>query len=392
MELLGQIMDSKNTLVRLGKDSYNLLEAFLSAIRGTPMFKYTFKHGKKENREFSISTDLQSFQWKPANSNRNIRKHSISDIAGITPGNSEFDCKNHHEIKQDPENFCFTIHLKDRPVNVVAINQKQRDMWLACLNYLTKADKISAVDEIMIVDTQFNEAHSRIVREFQSCEKDVMKSTDSFMLVDPEVTKMKKKMKELEKNNSRLQKELFEINSKADKEFIVGDELKKEIKTKEKTEKKLQGQIEMLRLNYENNERDFTQKILNFEEKLSQKDSKLLEVQSEYDEFKKQIKESFNRTLVQKVQQYRESKEVLCSYVNFLKERLETIEKEVALWQAVVHTHVLPIYQSKKAGKTPQFKQVLEFALDMMERKFLTDRSQSQFMSLLAEARKNAKS
>jgi hypothetical protein len=185
---------------------------------------------------------------------------------------------------------------------------------------------------------------------------------------------------------------LFEINSKADKEFIVGDELKKEIKTKEKTEKKLQGQIEMLRLNYENNERDFTQKILNFEEKLSQKDSKLLEVQSEYDEFKKQIKESFNRTLVQKVQQYRESKEVLCSYVNFLKERLETIEKEVALWQAVVHTHVLPIYQSKKAGKTPQFKQVLEFALDMMERKFLTDRSQSQFMSLLAEARKNAKS
>ena len=147
----------------------------------------------------------------------------------------------------------------------------------------------------------------------------------------------------------------------------------------------------MLNLQLENMESDFSQKILNFEEKLGQKDNKLIELQNEYDEFKKQIKESFNRTLVQKVQQYRESKEVMCSYVNFLKEKLETIEKEVALWQAVVHTHVLPIYQSKKPGKPPLFKQVLEFALDTMERKFLTDRSQTQFMSLLTEARKNVK-
>ena len=95
---------------------------------------------------------------------------------------------------------------------------------------------------------------------------------------------------------------------------------------------------------------------------------------------------------MQKVQQYRESKEILCSYVNYLKERLETIEKEVALWQAVVHTHVLPIYQSKKTGKSPSFKQVLEFALDTMERKLLTDRSQTQFITLLTEARKNVKS
>jgi hypothetical protein len=51
----------------------------------------------------------------------------------------------------------------------------------------------------------------------------------------------------------------------------------------------------------------------------------------------------------------------------------------------------LPIYQSKKSGKPPQFKQVLEFALDTMERKLLTDRSQTQFMSLLIEARKNVK-
>lgn len=149
--------------------------------------------------------------------------------------------------------------------------------------------------------------------------------------------------------------------------------------------------MELLNLQFENLEKECTQKILNLEERLSQKDNHVLELQSEYDEFKKQIKESFNRTLVQKVQQYRESKEVMCSYVNFLKERLDTIEKEVALWQAVVHNHVLPIYQSKKPGKPPQFKQILEFALDNMERKLLTDRSQTQFMSLLTEARKNVK-
>ena len=142
---------------------------------------------------------------------------------------------------------------------------------------------------------------------------------------------LKKKIKDLEKNINKLQKENFEIRSKVDKEYKVEDELKKEIRTKEKSEKKIQSQLELLNLQFENLEKEHTQNILSFEEKLSLKDSKILELQTEYDEFKKQIKESFNRTLVQKVQQYRESKEVLCSYVNFLKDRLETIEKEVAL-------------------------------------------------------------
>ena len=368
-----------------------MFEACLNMIKGEIMDKYTYKHGKKQGKEFSLTSDFLHFQWRPANSTRNIRKFLISDILEVIPGNTEFNCKNNLDIKTDSDFLCLTIKLKERPVNIVASSCNQRDMWVNGLKYLMKGYKHNSQEEILRTDSLLNEIYLKLLEEFQNQnEKDIYKSNDSFIIQNKESAKLNKKIKELEKNNAKLTKEIFEINSKADAEFTA-DDLKKIIKTKEKSEKKLQKQLELLNLQLENMESDFSQKILNFEEKLGQKDNKLLELQNEYDEFKKQIKESFNRTLVQKVQQYRESKEVMCSYVNFLKEKLETIEKEVALWQAVVHTHVLPIYQSKKPGKPPLFKQVLEFALDTMERKFLTDRSQTQFMSLLTEARKNVK-
>lgn len=391
-ELLGQCMEYKDHVVRLGVEASNLLETFLCLLQGSVMDKYTYKHGKKEMKEFAISNDLKYFQWKPVGSSRNIRRFLITEIQEVTAGNSQFECRNHSEIKEDLEALCFTVRLKERPVNIVAKTTAQRDMWLLGLTHLAKGEKINYHETILKYDGLLTENFSKLDEELQNnIEKDIFKLSGSFMIDDNENFKLKKKLKELEKNNGRLTKELFEINSKADKEYGVEFELKKVIKGKEKTLKKLQSQLELLNLQFETLEKDCTHKILNFEEKLIQKDSQMHELQTEYDEFKKQIKENFNKTLVQKVQQYRESKEVMCSYVNFLKERLETIEKEVALWQAVIHSHVLPIYQSKKPGKPPQFKQVLEFALDTMERKLLTDRSQAQFMSLLAEARKNVK-
>jgi DNA repair exonuclease SbcCD ATPase subunit len=392
MEMLNQCMEYKNSIVELSIKACNLIETFKTMIKGTSMYKYAFKHGKKQGKEFSITSDFQYFQWKPMNSNRGIRKFLVSDITQITPGNSEFSCKNHQDIKLDSDSLCFTVHLKERPVNIVALNEKDKDLWVSGLKNLIKEDKTSLNDGILNYDYLFNELFPKIIEEFNGInEKDLFKSSESVVIEDYEVSKLKKKVKELEKNNIKLQKEIFEAKSKADKDFKTEDDLKKELRQKEKSEKKLQSKIEILSLQLETLEKEHTQKILNFEEKLTQKDSRLLELQGEYDEFKKQIKESFNKTLVQKVQQYRESKEVLGSYVNFLKDRLETIEKEVALWQAVVYTHVLPIYQSKNSGKTPQLKHVLEFALDTMERKLLTNRSQTQFMSLLTEARRNVK-
>lgn len=392
MEFLNTVLDLKNKLVSIAKESNQFLDSVTQLIKGSVLDKYTYKHGKKQSREFSVTTDLLYLQWRPENSSRKIRKYLLTDILEVSSGNSEFVCKNHHEIKQDSETFCFTVHLKDRPVNIVAPSQKIRDSWVNGLKTLIKQEKSNHIEEISQLDTLININLQKAKQELSNQDKSFIKSTESLNLEDSELAKLRKKLKDLEKSNFKLQKELNDLNSKADKEVEVEGVLKKEIKSKQKSEKKLQSQIELLNLQFENLEKEYTSKILNFEDKLNQKDSKLLEVQAEFDEFKKQIKESFNRSLVQKVQQYRESKEILCSYVNYLKERLETIEKEVALWQAVVHTHVLPIYQSKKTGKSPSFKQVLEFALDTMERKLLTDRSQTQFITLLTEARKNVKS
>jgi hypothetical protein len=392
MEFLNTIQDLKNKLTSLTKDSIQTLESITHLIKGSLLDKYTYKHGKKQSREFSVTSDLQHFQWKPENSSRKVRKFLLNEILEVTAGNSEFACRTQQEMRLDPESVCFTVHLKDRPVNIVAPSQKIRDFWVFGLKLLLKHEKIDRLEELSQLDTLININIQKARQEMNDQDRSILKSSESLPVEDSEIAKLQKKLKDIEKANARLQRQLVEMNSKADKEYEVEGVLKKEIKSKEKSEKKLQSQIELLNLQFENLEKEYTQKILTSEEKLNQKDSKLLEVQAEFDEFKKQIKESFNRSLVQKVQQYRESKEILCSYVNYLKERLETIEKEVALWQAVVHTHVLPIYQSKKTGKTPSFKQVLEFALDTMERKLVTDRSQSQFISLLTEAKKNVKS
>ena len=390
-ESLEQLIEYKNQIARLGLEACSLFETCMHLIKGSVVTKYTYKCGKKQEKEIMVSSDLLYFQWKPVGSSRSLRKFPVFDIMEVTPGNSHFDCKNHSDIKKDQESLCFTVHLRQRPVNIVAESDRQRDIWVTGLRFISKPDKANLQEEILKYDTLINEMQPKIEEELMNNEKDMFKSNESSKHDDNENIKLKKRIKELEKTNNKLTKEIFEINTNASKDATVGNELKKIIRAKEKSEKKLQSQLELVNLQFETQEKECTQKILNFEERLSQKDNRLLEIQTEYDEFKKQIKESFNRTLVQKVQQYRESKEVMCSYVNFLKERLDMIEKEVALWQAVVHSHVLPIYQSKKPGKLPQFKQVLEFALDNMERKLLTDRSQTQFMSLLTEARKNVK-
>jgi len=91
---------------------------------------------------------------------------------------------------------------------------------------------------------------------------------------------------------------------------------------------------------------------------------------------------------VQKVQQYRESKEALNTYTSFLKAKVADLEKEVALWQAVVHVHVLPLFKAKNPREEATFKAVLSFALDFMEKKLTSQKAQTDFVDLLGNARR----
>ena len=98
-----------------------------------------------------------------------------------------------------------------------------------------KGYKHNSQEEILRTDSLLNEIYLKLLEEFQNQnEKDIYKSNDSFIIQNKESAKLNKKIKELEKNNAKLTKEIFEINSKADAEFTA-DDLKKIIKTKEKS-------------------------------------------------------------------------------------------------------------------------------------------------------------
>ena len=62
MDLINQCMEYKNNLVKLGTEACNLLETYITLLKGSFMSKYTFKHGKKQEKEFSISSDFLFFQ------------------------------------------------------------------------------------------------------------------------------------------------------------------------------------------------------------------------------------------------------------------------------------------------------------------------------------------
>ena len=73
--------------------------------------------------------------------------------------------------------------------------------------------------------------------------------------------------------------------------------------------------------------------VLSLESKLTEKEKALIKLQNEYSEFKRQIKESFSTQLVEKVNAYRKSKEVMCAYAEEMRNQNDELSKEVNLWQ-----------------------------------------------------------
>ncbi|CAG9324040.1 unnamed protein product [Blepharisma stoltei] len=396
-DLINQLFICKDRLVEESLKGFEESKLLRRLISGTVMNKYAYNNGKKHPREFSISPDLKYFQWKIENSNRKLRRFSINDINDVVIGNSEFSCKvSSMNLKNDSENLCFTIKLKQRNVDIVAPTDRERDMWVRGVSLLIGSDEMASEKSIKSLDEEINDLKKHLLKKsksevhFEGAAID--NSSDEGIIENEDTKKFKNKIKSLEQERQILNDQIKHLTEEIDKKTSEDQSKKKQMGQRDKQIKEYENQIEILKAQCDSAEKDYTQRTVSIEEKLTQKDTALMSLQAEYEEFKKQIKDSFNKTLVQKVQQYRESKEVLCSYVAYLKQRLDSIEKEVSLWQAVVHTHVLPVFQAKKPGRMPQFKEVLSFALDIMERKLDTDRSQTQFISLLNEARKNVKS
>lgn len=393
-DLINQLYDLKDQLVNAALKGFEQNKIFRKLVNGQLLNKYTFQKGKKQPKEFLISADLQYFMWKLPNSNRKIRKFLINDIKDIIEGNDLFSCKIPGlNLKNDLNDLCFTVVMKQRNVDIVTNTKQDRDNWVLGLNLIKGNLEKASKTDIEIIDNQLDSLKSKILSLCKSnlYFEDIEGNSESSS-TNAELNQLKSKLKHLDQEKTLLDEHINLLKDEVDKKSNDEQLKKRIISQRDKQIKDLESQLELLHSQFENLEKDYSQRIFGLEEKLTHKDSALLSVRSEYEEFKKQIKDSFNKTLVQKIQQYRESKEVLCSYVAYLKQRLDSIEKEVALWQAVVHTHVLPVFQAKKPGRMPQFKEVLAFGLDIMERKLDTDRSQTQFITLLTEARKHVKS
>ena len=75
---------------------------------------------------------------------------------------------------------------------------------------------------------------------------------------------------------------------------------------------RLENQVRLLTAQHHS--LDSTAKVAQLEDRLASKVKRGAELE---DEFKRQMKQTFNKSLVQKVQQYRESKEALNTYTAF---------------------------------------------------------------------------
>ena len=61
-EILNEFMEHKNRIVSLSTEVCSMFEACLNMIKGEIMDKYTYKHGKKQGKEFSLTSDFLHFQ------------------------------------------------------------------------------------------------------------------------------------------------------------------------------------------------------------------------------------------------------------------------------------------------------------------------------------------
>lgn len=349
------------------------------------LHKYTYKHGKKQPRVFFFDSDLTTLSWHKKDSTRGLRTIAASSITDVTPGNTDFVCsKLQINLRLDDPNLCFTLHSHSRSLHLVAATVKLRDAWIEAIRayiieknqgFESELNSIKSQQEAELNDFKL------FVEEIIAKNEEIKGKFDDLVVENEELTRKNKELEEIlyGKRALELQQDREQVWERkiAEKQVIID---------------RLENQVRLLTVQNHSLDSTATAKMTQMEEQLNVKSRKIAGLEEDFEEFKRQMKQTFNKSLVQKVQQYRESKEALNTYASFLKSKVSDLEKEVALWQAVVHVHVLPLFKAKNPRDEAGFKAVLSFALDFMEKKLTTQKAQADFTDLISNARRQLRS
>ena len=368
--LVSQILENTRKVVQKYQKTQGELKLYKVLVQGETLQKYTYKHGKKQTRYFSMSPDLEHLQWRLPNSQRKLRRYPISEISRVTSGNHFFSSRNSKaNMRTDDENCCFSIHLNSRTVDLVASSEDQRNLWVKALCMAIKPK--SDLKDLRDSETEIQKLSEEITYKYNELEQ--------------QNSQLKLKLSKLEHLNK--EKSSIEVTLQGKDQGSMHSD--NSTTNKDEEINNLRQKVSELEEQLRNQSFQKSEKLVQLETNLTEKAKEYTQLSAEYEEFKKQIKEAFNKSLVQKVQHYKEAKDVLSSYVSIIKSKLENLEKELTIWQSVVYSYALPVYQNRNPSKIPQFKEVLSFAMDSMERKL--EDSQVSFLKTLTEATKTVK-
>jgi hypothetical protein len=374
------------TRVLDANDHYQQLNQSKSLLIEAQVFqKYTYKHGKRQPRVFVFDAELTSLTWHKKDSTRGLRTIPASSITDVTAGNDDFVCaKLQVNIKLEEPDLCLTIHANSRNLHLVAPTVRVRDAW------------VEAIRAFVLGQEKDFESELRTIRAEQEKEAEEVRKWAEELLAQNEETRatidnLEKANEELTQKNQEIEEVLYgkrSLELQQEREQVW----ERKFSEKQAIIDRLENQVRLLTVQHHSLDSTATAKVAQLEDQLASKAKKVAELEDEFEEFKRQMKQTFNKSLVQKVQQYRESKEALNTYTAFLKAKVGDLEKEVALWQAVVHVHVLPLFKAKNPREEATFKAVLSFALDFMEKKLTTQKAQTDFVELLGNARRQLRS
>lgn len=381
----GPLDPIKDCNAQLVAHCHSLLTTFSTLFKlteGMWLSKYTSASGKRHERFFRISADLKHIHWRTAPSASKSKAIEICKILSLSPGKSHFSFrKGNARIPEDPDECCFSLSTEERSYHLVCPDETTRDFWLTGVNWLVTGESTTsqALDDLETrCSLELELLQDRFVRLQTRKDKDKQKYRGYRESIKENYTK-------LETENKQLKQD-FEVTNKALGESRTrNDELTSELDYNRTSIREHENSFKTHLSSEKHKQNEYA---LSLESKLTEKDHAYMQLDNEYREFKRQIKDSFSTQLVEKVKQYRRSKEVMCEYVDELKLEKEELEKELALWQAVVFHYVLPSFQAKKHGEIPTLRDVLNHALDSLEEKFNMERGHKEFVSVLTQTRK----
>lgn len=318
------------------------IKTFLTS--GQILTKVTRRKGKREIRQLFLSPDLKKLSYVPPYSQRKLRTFNVSEVQNVISGKGNFG-----KGSLDEEDKCFSVVVSNRSYDFIASDIQSRNLWVEGIQFaktggLEVEQSQAEIEEQNKLDKEREElANKQKIEKLEDRLKDYQKTIEDL--------------------NAQIQKyvNLDHINTQEIASLNRQLELSQEINHKLKTDnEKMLDQLHLLDKNVVND------KIQVFENKYQASEQSYLELNAEYSEFKKQIKDIFNLAVIEKTQSSHESLELLSNYIRSLKTRTEYLEKELSIWQAYAYIYTLNIYQDTKSDNT-SFKKVLKFCLRRLE-------------------------